>query len=56
MDSLAGFTLFTMGVMASLGLFMSGIAALRQARLSKRLFHLRYLSEARETSPDSESR
>jgi hypothetical protein len=44
-----------MVVLASLGLFMSGVAALRQARLSKRMFLLRYPSEERDAAMDSES-
>ena len=52
MAVLVAFTLFAT---ASLGLFMSGVAAMRQARLSKRMFHLRYPGDARETSMDSES-
>jgi hypothetical protein len=48
-------TAFTMCVLASLGLFMSGVAALRQARISKRMFQLRYPAEGRDTSSDPES-
>ena len=55
MAGLVAITVFAMGVLASLGLFMSGVAALRQARLSKRMFHLRYPGDDRETSIDSES-
>jgi len=44
-----------MCLMASLGLFMSGVAALRQARLSKRMFNLRFRSESGDTPNDSDS-
>jgi hypothetical protein len=55
MTGLVVFAAFVLIVLACLGLFMSGVAALRQARLSKRMFHLRHPSEDRETSFDSES-
>jgi hypothetical protein len=55
MSGLVVFTIFAMIVLASLGLFMSGAAAMRQARLSKRMFDLRYRGDDRETSIDSES-
>ena len=47
MAGLVAIAIFAMCVMASVGLFMSGIAALRQARLSKEMFHLRYRPEDR---------
>ena len=46
MTEVVAFTVFAIGgVLASLGLFMSGIAAMRQARLAKRMFRLRFPSE-----------
>ena len=53
--TIAAFTMFTMLVLASLGLFLSGVAAWRQAKLSKRMFNLRFRSESEETSIDSDS-
>lgn len=55
MAGLVAITAFAMCVMASAGLFMSGIAALRQARLSKRMFQLRYSAEGRDMSSDPDS-
>lgn len=54
MSEVVGFALFAMGVLASLGLYMSGLAAMRQARLSKTMFRLRFPSNQAE-SMDSES-
>ncbi len=50
----ATFTMFVMLFLGSLGLFMSGVAAMRQARLSKRMFKLRFPSDQGEAS-DSEA-
>ena len=36
--------------MAGIGLLLSGISALKQARLAKRMFKMRYENEQRETS------
>jgi hypothetical protein len=55
MAGLVAIAAFAMCVMASVGLFMSGIAALRQARLSARMFHLRFPSEGGEAPNGSES-
>jgi hypothetical protein len=43
MAILVAFTVFTM-ILAGTGLFMNGLAAMRQARLSKRMFDTRYRS------------
>jgi hypothetical protein len=55
MTGLVAFTIFAMCVLASLGLFMSGVASLRQARLAKRMFRLRYPADDTRQSSDSES-
>jgi hypothetical protein len=48
-------TVFAVFVIGSVGLFMTGIAALRQSRLSKRMFDLRFRTDAAENSNDSKS-
>ena len=56
MSEMIVFTIIVLVVLACLGLFMSGLAGLRQARLAKRMFRLRYSPEENELSRDSEPR
>lgn len=56
MSGLIAFCGVAMFVMASLGLFMSGVAAIRQARLSKKMFDLRFPTEGMERSNDFDFR
>jgi hypothetical protein len=49
------FTVFAVVVMSGIGLLLSGISALKQARLAKRMFNMRFKNEQRETSDASES-
>ena len=50
MAVLVVFTVFAVVVMAGIGLLLSGIGAIKQARLAKRIFNLRYQNEQHETS------
>jgi hypothetical protein len=50
MVGLVVITIFAVVVMAGVGLLLSGISALKQARLAKRMFNMRYRSEPREAS------
>jgi hypothetical protein len=51
---LVAITMFAVVVMAGIGLLLSGISAIKQARLAKRMFEMRFPNEQRETSEASE--
>jgi hypothetical protein len=54
MTGLAAFTIFVLFVMACIGLFLSGIGAIRQARLAQRMFDLRFPPRRQESAEFSE--
>jgi hypothetical protein len=52
---LVAFTCFALFVMACVGLLLSGIGAIRQARLAQRMFDLRFQQRRQESPEFSES-
>lgn len=54
MAALVVITIFAVVVMAGIGLLLSGISALKQARLARRMFNLRYSNGRQDTSDESE--
>jgi hypothetical protein len=55
MAILIAFATFTLVAMGCFGLLLSGVAALKQARLATKVFKLRYPKAQREASPTRES-
>ena len=55
MTGLAAFTCFALFAMACVGLLCSGMAAMKQARLAKRMFDLRFHQKRQESAEFSES-
>lgn len=55
MADLVVITIFAVVVMAGVGLLLSGISAIKQARLASRMFEMRFQDEQRESAEFSES-
>jgi hypothetical protein len=52
---LVAITIFTVVVMAGIGLLLSGISAIKQARLAKRMFEMRFQNERQDKAEFSDS-
>jgi hypothetical protein len=55
MTGVVAITCFALFVMACVGLLLSGIGAIRQARLAQRMFDMRFQQRRQESAEFSES-